>query len=309
MLSAVLIFLTALAAQVSAEELVANRFDSLVDKLLDRPLSDSPPHYGTGLDATTFGKPLPAAPRGAATAAAPSHYIHGAPRASTVVAQAAQKPFHYIYGAHASAAVSAAVADAQRVMERNMLERSSSASWKADAQRVMERNMLERSSSASWEADAQAQFQADFADLAYSQRAQEESAANDLRTTPKAAEVDVPHAAAALAPKGRVEEVHSEEDLDLCLEQSSGLVGLEVVGAMCKQCRDFKPKYKRLAGKYDDIKFLTMTGNENDSTFRVANSRFNIKATPSFVFLRNGEEVARQRGADLENLRSMLDTA
>lgn len=108
---------------------------------------------------------------------------------------------------------------------------------------------------------------------------------------------------------GIVEEVHSEEDLDECLKQSSGLVVMEVTTSWCRTCRFFAPKYKRLAGTYEQVKFLKVTANENDSTNRIAKERFAITATPSFIFLRDGQVVATQKGSNIDRLQSILNTA
>jgi thiol-disulfide isomerase/thioredoxin len=117
--------------------------------------------------------------------------------------------------------------------------------------------------------------------------------------------------AAESLPKedGLVHELHSEEDLDTCLVQSPGLVVLEIVTSWCRVCRNFVPKYKRLAGHYEEVKFVKLVGNENESTNKVAMERFKITKTPYFVFYRDGEIFARQSGTNLNDLRSILDTA
>lgn len=109
--------------------------------------------------------------------------------------------------------------------------------------------------------------------------------------------------------EGLVHELHSEEDLDKCLVQSPGVVVLEIVTSWCRVCRNFVPKYKRLAGNYEQVKFLKIVGNENESTNKVAMERFKITKTPYFVFYRDGEIFARQHGTNLADLQSILDTA
>jgi thiol-disulfide isomerase/thioredoxin len=114
---------------------------------------------------------------------------------------------------------------------------------------------------------------------------------------------------AAATKTGPVEEVHSEEELDNWLNQAPGLVVLEVVASWCRVCKNFTPKYKRLAGEYDHVKFLKVVGNENDSTRSLAVQRFQIKKTPSFIFLRDGEVVATQQGGNMDKLHSILQLA
>jgi thioredoxin-like negative regulator of GroEL len=109
--------------------------------------------------------------------------------------------------------------------------------------------------------------------------------------------------------EGDVEKVHTEEELDNRLRETSGLVVLEVVSSMCRVCRNFLPKYKRVAADYSKVKFLKMTGNENEATRKMASERFNVKKAPYFIFFRNGEIVAEHSGANVERLRNVLDVA
>lgn len=107
---------------------------------------------------------------------------------------------------------------------------------------------------------------------------------------------------------GEVIEVHSEDDFDKCLQQSSGIVMLEVTQKMCRACRVFAQKYKSMAvDYYGKVKFLKMVGNENESTLRVIAKRLKVKLTPSFYVFRDGEVLAEVAGSNETKVRSTLD--
>merc|ERR1719171_1864272 len=102
---------------------------------------------------------------------------------------------------------------------------------------------------------------------------------------------------------GEVEEVHSAEELDSILQQSSGLVLLEVVSTWCHMCRSFAPKYKRMAAEYTGkVRFLKVTGNENASTNTLVMERLKVRETPAFYFFQDGEVVSQQKGGKAEEL-------
>jgi len=105
---------------------------------------------------------------------------------------------------------------------------------------------------------------------------------------------------------GVVEEVHSEEELDDCLLQSSGLVVLEVSAKSCWSCKTFAKNYKRVAEYFTKIRFLTVVGDENQSTLRLVRKRLNVTAVPSFYFFRAGDVMTNVDGANEDELRSTL---
>lgn len=115
---------------------------------------------------------------------------------------------------------------------------------------------------------------------------------------------------------GHVEEIHSEEQWDYLLQQSSGLIVLEAVSTRCRACRAFAGKYQRMAVDYQGkVQFLKLVLDENASTHKLGMHRLGVKFTPSFfVFLDGklmGEESALRGRGNLTSkesaLRSTLD--
>jgi hypothetical protein len=112
-----------------------------------------------------------------------------------------------------------------------------------------------------------------------------------------------------LIPKyGEVTQIKSEEDFDNILQQSSGLVLLEVVMRLCRACKKFEPTYQRMAmDYYGKVIFLKVLYNENESTFRLTKSRLKLKETPSFFVFRDGQLLTNTTGANRTLLCSTLD--
>ena len=105
--------------------------------------------------------------------------------------------------------------------------------------------------------------------------------------------------------EGQIQGVHSEEDFDTYVQQSPGLVVLNVGTTWCGPCKLFAPKYKLMAAEYKNVTFLKVNADENESTERLGR-RFNVKSVPSFFFLRNGEVVANMKGTREDQFRSTL---
>ena len=74
-------------------------------------------------------------------------------------------------------------------------------------------------------------------------------------------------AGAALA-RGRVHHVSSAEQFEGILAAERGVVVLEVGFTFCKPCKKFDPTYKLFAEHYDDVLFLKVYGNRNESCKR-----------------------------------------
>lgn len=115
--------------------------------------------------------------------------------------------------------------------------------------------------------------------------------------------------ATGMNPKhGQVEEIHSEEDFDNFLQQSSGLVVIEAVSTWCRACKAFARKYARMAQDYSGkASFLKVVLNENASTNKLGMERLGVKATPSFFVFLDGRLVGEATGVNERELRSTLD--
>jgi len=60
------------------------------------------------------------------------------------------------------------------------------------------------------------------------------------------------------------------------------LLVLEVVTTFCRSCRQFGPKYKRLAHEHADARFLQLVGNSNVDTMDLIRNELGVRRTPSF---------------------------
>lgn len=88
----------------------------------------------------------------------------------------------------------------------------------------------------------------------------------------------------------------------------SKLVILMCKATGCRPCKQFRPKYVRLADHYRDAVFCEIIGDRNDST-RSLMRDLKIRATPTFVFFRNGEEVHSHSGINPQKMIDALKVA
>lgn len=106
----------------------------------------------------------------------------------------------------------------------------------------------------------------------------------------------------------QVEEVHSEEEFDKCLEQSPGLVVLQISRKIGAPCKAFEPIYENIAAEYagSPVKFLVLMANENSSTQYLAKDRLKAMVAPYLFFFRKGQVIAEARAIE-DKVRSTLN--
>lgn len=128
-------------------------------------------------------------------------------------------------------------------------------------------------------------------------------------TAASGADLEAIYGMPPVTPKyGQVEEIHSEEEFDNILQQSSGLVVLEVVSKWCRTCKSFAQTYQRMAiDYYGKASFLKVVWNENESTNGLTMTRLESKRVPSFFVFLDGKLVAKTTGGKEDALRSLLD--
>lgn len=110
--------------------------------------------------------------------------------------------------------------------------------------------------------------------------------------------------------EGLVEQVHSEEDLDLSLQsgEPGELLVLSVSTTWCGPCKVFAPTFQKFAAEYaGKARFVKMTADENASTNRLAMERLRVRAVPSVYFFLGGELVDTMRGVNEDRLRSKME--
>ncbi|GAB4819539.1 hypothetical protein N2152v2_006585 [Parachlorella kessleri] len=114
------------------------------------------------------------------------------------------------------------------------------------------------------------------------------------------------------AHPGEVTMIFGEEELSRVLAACPGkLVVLMCSLTWCRPCKRFQPSYEKAAEYYaDDVVFLKLYGNSNDSTKHVFKDKLKCRTTPTFFFFRDRKLLGQCHGANesrLEyNLRMML---
>lgn len=73
----------------------------------------------------------------------------------------------------------------------------------------------------------------------------------------------------------------------------------------CRPCKVFKPKYEQLANVFSDGAFYSVVGDRNDSTRQLMRD-YKVRATPTFMFFRNGKQVHSHSGVNADNMMAAL---
>jgi thiol-disulfide isomerase/thioredoxin len=76
----------------------------------------------------------------------------------------------------------------------------------------------------------------------------------------------------------------------------------------CRPCRQFRRKYGKLASHYSDAIFCEVVGDESESTRKMMRE-LKIRATPTFLFYRNGEMVHTHSGINAQKMVDALKQA
>ena len=83
------------------------------------------------------------------------------------------------------------------------------------------------------------------------------------------------------------------------------MVVLMCKASKCRPCKTFKPKYAGLAEIFSDCEFYSVIGDRNDSTRQLMRD-YKVRATPTFLFFRNGKEVHSHSGVNAQNMLNAL---
>jgi len=84
----------------------------------------------------------------------------------------------------------------------------------------------------------------------------------------------------------------TDEDLEGFIEENKRVV-IDLWATWCNPCIRMNPIIEGLAEKYDgDVRFAKVDIEKNGAT----PSKFGIQSIPSFLFFKNGELMAKERG-------------
>ena len=98
-----------------------------------------------------------------------------------------------------------------------------------------------------------------------------------------------------------------EETQEILSKAEEKLVVIDFTASWCGPCKLIAPIYKELSD-LEEIKrwgviFLKVDVDENEDTAKV----YDVKAMPTFLFIRNGEVVDRLMGANAARLKEMIE--
>ncbi|KAF8323696.1 thioredoxin-domain-containing protein [Clavulina sp. PMI_390] len=92
-----------------------------------------------------------------------------------------------------------------------------------------------------------------------------------------------------------ITQLHSLSDLSKVNEKSNGkLVVIDFNATWCGPCHMIAPKYQEFSRKYTDATFTEVDVDKAQDVAR----KYGVTAMPTFVFLKNGQQIDSVRGAN-----------
>lgn len=82
-----------------------------------------------------------------------------------------------------------------------------------------------------------------------------------------------------------------------------GLVVIDFFAVWCPPCKAIAPTYEKFPQEYPEARFYKVDVEENTQYSKDKE----VTAMPTFIFYKNGEEVARVVGADLHKIRKNIE--
>ncbi|CAA2957563.1 thioredoxin H4-1-like [Olea europaea subsp. europaea] len=92
------------------------------------------------------------------------------------------------------------------------------------------------------------------------------------------------------------------EEKNLEARKAGKIVAVNFSTSWSNPCREIAPSYSELADKYPSILFLTV---DVDKLAELT-TKWDIKATPSFFFLRDGRQLDKLVGSNKEELQKKM---
>ncbi|XP_022187282.2 thioredoxin [Nilaparvata lugens] len=103
--------------------------------------------------------------------------------------------------------------------------------------------------------------------------------------------------------------VESIDDVDvfdnILANAGSKLVVLKFHATWCPPCKGIAPKYVELAKQNPDVIFLEIEVEEDAAAD--LGSRYNVRMIPTFIFIKNGEQVDAFSGANCSELEKTIE--
>ena len=104
--------------------------------------------------------------------------------------------------------------------------------------------------------------------------------------------------------RGGARVIETEDEFDALLADAGAkLVVVDFTASWCGPCQRIAPKYAELAEAYADDALLVKV--DVDENAELA-ARMGVQVLPTFIVLRDGEEVAKMSGADPAKLEALV---
>ena len=97
--------------------------------------------------------------------------------------------------------------------------------------------------------------------------------------------------------------IELEEDNLQSVVESNEKVIVQYGAGWCGNCRIIKPKFKRLAGEHEDVKFIYVDAEKLPNSRALAE----VKNLPTFAGFKNGKLVSQAAGNKEETIKTVLD--
>ncbi|CAH1276462.1 unnamed protein product [Diabrotica balteata] len=101
-----------------------------------------------------------------------------------------------------------------------------------------------------------------------------------------------------------VHHIKDKDDLEAKFTEAGGnLVVLDFSAAWCGPCKMISPKLDELATEYPNVIIVKIDVDECEDLAM----EYNIKSMPTFIFLKNRQEIANFSGANYERLKQTIE--
>ncbi|XP_056639950.1 thioredoxin-2-like [Diorhabda carinulata] len=101
-----------------------------------------------------------------------------------------------------------------------------------------------------------------------------------------------------------VHQIKDKEDLDSKFAEAGGnLVVLDFSAAWCGPCKMIAPKLDDLVKEFPNVLILKIDVDECEEIAM----EYGIKSMPTFIFLKNGQEITQFSGANYEKLKETIE--
>mmetsp|Transcript_14302 Transcript_14302/g.22040 ORF Transcript_14302/g.22040 Transcript_14302/m.22040 type:complete len:176 (-) Transcript_14302:138-665(-) len=101
--------------------------------------------------------------------------------------------------------------------------------------------------------------------------------------------------------EGKVTEIETSEAWEESLQKTKVVVA-KFTASWCKPCKAIHPYYKDMAARYDDMMFVEIDVDEVDELAQ----KYSVKMMPTFIVVKNKEEVGRMSGKDEAKLERLV---